>query len=356
MADIHEYKCPHCGGAVTFDSSTQKMKCPYCDTEFEIDAMNAFESAVSDSQDEMNWNSSDEQWNVGEDGLITYVCKSCGGEIIGDENMGASSCPYCGNPIVVMDKFSGTLKPNYIIPFKLDKEAAKAALEKHLKGKTLLPKVFKNQNHIDEIKGIYVPFWFYDTGVDACMNYKATKTRTWEDANNRYTETSYYGVTRGGTIAFKNVPADGSSKMDDDLMESIEPFNFSEAVDFKNAYLSGYLADKYDVTSEACTPRVNERIKVSTEDAFKKTVQGYATVNAEGGQVRFFDSMVKYALCPVWILNTSWKGEKFTFAMNGQTGKMVGNLPMDKGAYWKWFGIVSAATTAAAFVISMFLS
>ena len=108
------------------------------------------------------------QWQEGEaDGLRSYVCKSCGGEIVGDENTAATSCPFCGNPVVMMGQFSGALKPDLVIPFKLDKKAAKEGLKKHLTGKRFLPKIFKDQNHIDEIKGIYVPFWLFDTDVDA---------------------------------------------------------------------------------------------------------------------------------------------------------------------------------------------
>ena len=159
MGNIQEYKCPCCGGAIHFDSAIQKMKCPYCDTEFEMEALQGYDEALNqEKSDEMVWDTSaGTEWGEGEtNGLHTYQCQSCGGEIVGDESMAASACPYCGNPIVVTGQFSGALKPDYVIPFKLDKKAAKAGLMRHLRGKRLLPKVFKDQNHIDEIKGIYV--------------------------------------------------------------------------------------------------------------------------------------------------------------------------------------------------------
>lgn len=144
--------------------------------------------------------------------------------------MAATSCPFCDNPIVMMGQFAGALKPDLVIPFKLDKKAAKEGLKKHLTGKRLLPKIFKDQNHIDEIKGIYVPFWLFDTNVDATVRYRATKVRMWSDSDYDYTETSHFMVHWGGSIGFENVPVDGSTKMADDLMESIEPFNISGAV------------------------------------------------------------------------------------------------------------------------------
>ena len=358
MAVLQEYKCPCCGGAIAFDSTIQKMKCPYCDTEFEMETLKKYDNELNNEQaDDMNWGSAaGGEWQDGEaDGLRSYVCKSCGGEIVGDENTAATSCPFCGNPIVMMEQFSGSLKPDYVIPFKLDKNAAKAALKNHYCKKRLLPKVFKDENHIDEVKGIYVPFWLFDADADANIRYKATRSNTWSDSNYIYTKTDYYSVTRGGSIAFEHVPVDGSTKMADDLMESIEPFDFSGAVDFQTAYLAGYLADKYDVDSEQSVARANERIKRSTESAFAATVQGYTSVVPEATSVRLHNGRAKYALYPVWILNTDWKGKKYTFAMNGQTGKFVGDLPVDKKALLKWrlalTGIVGALAFAASYLL-----
>ena len=354
MAGLQEYKCPCCGGAIAFDSTIQKMKCPYCDTEFEMDALKGYDAELQDEEtDSMEWETAaGGEWGEGEtDGLRTYVCKSCGGEIVGDANTAATSCPFCDNPIVMMGQFSGSLKPDLVIPFKLDKKAAKEGLMKHLTGKRLLPKIFKDQNHIDEIKGVYVPFWLFDTDVDAKVRYKATKIRTWSDSDYNYTQTSYYMVHRGGSVGFEYVPVDGSTKMADDLMESIEPYDFKDAVDFQTAYLAGYLADKYDVNAEESIGHANRRIRQSTEDAFRATVKGYSGVVVENSNVRLENSRVKYALYPVWILNTTWQGKKYRFAMNGQTGKFVGNLPTDKGAYVRWFVGLTAGISVAAFSI-----
>ncbi len=339
MAEMHQYKCPCCGGAIEFDSTAQKMKCPYCDTEYEVETLRSYDDALkTDTADDMQWESeAGSEWKDGEaEHLRVYVCKSCGGEIIGDETLGATACPYCENPVILMGQFAGSLRPDLVIPFKVDKKAAVAALKKHYLGKKLLPKVFKDENHIEEVKGVYVPFWLFDADADGQFRYKATRTRLWSDARNNYTETSYFSVTRGGTLGFAKVPVDGSSKMDDALMESIEPFDMSEAVDFQTAYLSGYLADKYDVDSEESITRANERIRRSTESAFRETVRGYVTVVPEHAGVRLKNSSCKYALYPVWLLNTMWNGQKYTFAMNGQTGKFVGDLPVDKGKYWKY--------------------
>ena len=354
MATLQEYKCPCCGGAIAFDSNVQKMKCPFCDTEFEMDALKAQDEAASAQQeDNIEWDTdSSEEW-VGEDadGMRVYVCNSCGGEIICDETTAATSCPYCASPIVMKGNLSGALRPDLVIPFKLDKKAAKEALSNHLKGKRLLPKIFKDKNHIEEIKGIYVPFWLFDADVNANVTYRATRTTAWSDSKYNYTKTDHYSLFRSGNVGFCNVPVDGSEKMADDLMESIEPFNFSEAVDFQTAYLAGYLADKYDVDAQKSIERANSRIKHSTEEIFRRTVSGYQSVTADASNINISNGKAKYALLPVWILNTKWKDKKYTFAMNGQTGKFVGNLPTDMGAFWRLWAIWAAGLSIGAFAI-----
>ena len=355
MAVLQEYKCPCCDGAITFDSAAQKMKCPYCDTEFEVSTLQSYDQVLQEEKpDSMQWDTAPgTQWEQGEaDGLRVYQCQSCGGEIVGDENTGATACPYCGNPVVMMGQFAGALKPDYVIPFKLDKQAAIQALRRHYQGKKLLPKVFQDENHIREVKGVYVPFWLFDTDAEADIRYKATRVRAWSDSSYNYTETSHFAVSRGGSLGFRQVPVDGSTKMEDDLMESIEPYDFSQAVDFQTAYLAGYLADKYDVDAEASIQRANERIKRSTEEAFASTVVGYTTVLPEASHVELKNSQAKYALYPVWLLNTEWEGKKYTFAMNGQTGKLVGDLPMDKAAYKKWLFGLTGIVAAGVFVLS----
>lgn len=342
-----------------FDSTLQKLKCPYCNAEFEMEALRSYdEDLKKEGHDDMSWKKeSSGEWESGEaEKLTSYVCKSCGGEIVCDDTTASSSCPFCGNPVVMTGRVSGSLRPDVVIPFKLDKKAAKEGLMKHLSGKRLLPNSFRDQNHIDEIKGLYVPFWLFDADVDAHIRYNATKVNTWSDSEYNYTETEFYSVIRAGNIGFERVPVDGSEKMEDAMMESIEPFDYKDAVDFQTAYLAGYFADKYDVAVEESIDRANERIKKSTEDNFSATVKGYATVTPVGSNIVLTDAVYRYALYPVWLLNTTWHDKKYTFVMNGQTGKFIGDLPVDKGKFWKWFGILTAAFSVAVYAIAFLIN
>lgn len=359
MADNLEYKCPSCGGAIAFDSKIQKMKCPYCDLEMEMDSFQSMDEHLEElhpTNSSTSTENSTEEWQEDDDQMNVFVCKSCGGELIADENTAATACPYCDNPVVFKERLMGDLKPELVIPFKLDKKAAKEALNKHVQGKRLLPKVFKDQNHIDEIKGIYVPFWLFDVTVDANLQYSAQNIRTWNDSKYNYKEISYYSVLREGQLNFTHLPVDGSKKIDDILMESIEPFDFSEAVDFQTAYLAGYLADRYDVNPEESIPNVEQRAKSSTLGIFKNTVDGYTIVNLESSSMHIQNSTATYVLYPVWFLNTSWNKKRYIFAMNGQTGKFVGDLPLDKQAYKKYFIIFSIIAAIVCYLIAWLIN
>lgn len=358
MDVLQEYKCPSCGGSLSFDSKTQNMKCPYCGSEIEVEALKELDSDLfSEQEDEMEWDTSAKsEWQGDEaDGVAVYSCESCGGEIIAEDTTVATSCPFCGNAVVVKRKLSGELRPDLVIPFKLDKAEAKEGFFKHLKNKKLLPKFFKDESRIDEIKGVYVPFWLFCADADANIQYDATKVRVWSDTDYNYTRTSHYRVLRGGKVSFSQVPVDGSEKMPDDMMESLEPYDMNEAVDFQTAYLAGYLADKYDVDADASIKRANQRIKTSTEQIFASTVIGYSSVRTRFSNVKLSGGTSKYALLPVWLLNSTYKGEKYTFAMNGQTGKFVGDLPISEALYWKWVGIYAAIAVPVVFGLTALL-
>lgn len=373
MSDkVTNYKCPACTGPMYYDGDKNRLQCDYCGSSYSVEEVEALladeteaavqeaeaEQASSETQpdvdisyEEYEEENEETHWEL-EDGMMAYNCPSCGAELICDETTAAMSCPYCDNPTIIPASVSDTLKPDLIIPFKLDKEAAKSALHQHMKGKKLLPKIFSDENHIDEVKGVYVPFWLYDTDVHGDFVFSGTQVRTWADHEYTYTETRYFDLERGGDMSFVNVPVDASVQMDDDLMESIEPFDLSQAVEFKNAYLAGYFANRYDLTADENRQRANERVKNSVYSAFQGTTMGYLSTGTKQANVRVRRSRAKYAFYPVWILNTTWRGKKYTFAMNGQTGKFVGDLPIDKSLRWKWHAIYGLAFSALAFAIS----
>ena len=359
MAGI-DYKCPNCGASLKFDAKSQKIVCEYCGSEFDPQQVKKYNDELANAPEEkLDWgeDTTKEFSKKESESLNVYTCESCGGEIVADENTSATSCPYCGNPVILKGRLQGALKPDYVIPFKNTKDDLVPMLQKFLKRKLFLPKTFKTQNKISEVKGLYVPFWIHDADVDGVVRYKATKTRSWTSGNTRYTETKHYSIIRQGKLGFDHIPVDGSKKMPDQLMESIEPFNFNEAVKFEPMYLTGFLSDKYDVDKEEVFPRVNQRIKEGTIDQFRTTISSsYSSVSCESTNLQLYNTHVDYALYPVWVMSTQWNNKSFLFAMNGQTNKMTGNLPMAKLKAFLLSLLAFAIPAIAVFLIAFFCS
>lgn len=344
MSELKDFKCPNCGGRLEFDSASQKLKCPYCDGEYDPETFG----------EDKGFTIKSDTWD-NDNNLNVYTCHSCGGAIIVDENTAATSCPYCGNPVVLQGNVSGGLKPSRIIPFKLNKEAAKNEYRRHLQGKVLLPKTFSSEAIIDEIKGVYVPFWLFDGKANAQIWYDATQVRFWSDADYDYTETSYFKLFRAGRVRFENIPVDASSVIEDEVSQSVEPFDDRELVDFNANYLAGYLADKYDIGAEECKEIADDRIKNSTEALFQATTTNFNTAVPTASRIIINEGYQEYVMMPMWLLNVKYNNKLYKFAMNGQTGKFVGNLPCDKGKMWGIAAGVFAAVTIIAAVIQFFM-
>ena len=366
---VTNYQCPACTGPLHYAGDSGKLECEYCGSAYdvaEIEKLYAGKEAAAETQaasaaaaqaaeaeelgeDQGEYAASGESWDP--EGMKAYSCPSCGAELVCDETTVATSCPYCGNPSIVPGQFAGMRKPDYVLPFKLDKKAAEDALRQYYKGKKLLPKAFSAENHIQEIKGVYVPFWLYDGEADADVSYAATRVFTTTRGNERITTTEHYQVRRAGTVRFERIPVDASSKMPDEHMDSIEPFDYSELKPFSTAYLPGYLADKYDEDAEKCAQRADRRAKATALDVMNNSVKGYATCIPTRENVRLRRGSVKYALMPVWMLSTQWKGQNFLFAMNGQTGRLIGDLPISKGRLLGWFAGISLPLMAVLYLL-----
>lgn len=356
--NVIEYKCPCCSAGLKFDGSSQQLTCEYCDNSFDMETVRAFnESEARNDTDDFHWeNSTQTQWSEEEQNIMrSFVCPSCGGELITDENTAATFCPYCSNPTVMPGRLTGGLKPDALIPFQKTKEDAKAAFLSLCKGKPLLPKFFTQEQQLEKITGIYVPFWLYDCSGGLEGSYKATRVHTWADSKYNYTKTDHYLLRRGARAAFTGIPMDGSSKMDDTFMESIEPYDYSQLIDFDNAYLTGYFADKYDVPSENGEERIRSRVNNAISDLIQSSLVGYTTVVPTSQQLKVDQGNARYVLMPVWMLNTKYKGKLYTFAMNGQTGKITGELPISSKRAALWFAGITAGVTLLATLVQLIL-
>ena len=398
MAETVNYKCPNCFGPLHYVGSTGQLQCDYCESTFdpqEVERIYAQRQAEADQKAKAEQQSSTadapqepkpsksaaeaskdaasrvrvkrstatdpvqaylENSELSEENLRAYNCSSCGAQLMVDQVTAVTSCPYCGNNTVLPGQLSDTLKPDFVIPFKKSKEDAIAALKEYYKGKRYLPNTFTDENHLEEIQGVYVPFWLYSGTAKGDMSFSGTETSTWTDTENLYTNIDHFSLHRAGDLQFSRVPVDGSSRMPDTHMDAIEPFDYGELTPFSVAYLPGYVTDRYDLDVTECKPRADTRAEASLEDAMRQTTQQFEGVTLEESKVSVTWSEISYALLPVWMLHTKWQDKDYLFAMNGQTGRLIGDLPVDNGKATKNFLLIfGIGLVIMAVVVILFL-
>ena len=344
-ASVLEYKCPCCGAALAFRQEAQKLSCDSCGNAFDIEAVREFNEGAPEGQtSEFTWEeATSSAWSESEQAqLRTFLCPSCGGEILSDENTVATFCPFCDSPAILPGRLSGGLKPDGVIPFRTGKEDAQKAFLALCKGKPLLPRDFTAQQRLEKITAMYVPFWLYDCDGKTDARYQATRIRHWSDAKYDYTRTDHFLLIRGANASFSGIPMDGSSKLDNGIMESIEPFDYAQLMDFDTAYLAGYLADKYDVEAKLGEERIRQRVSTTMDEMLLPTLSGYTSAIPTSKNLDIRHSKARYVLLPVWLLNSRYRDKTYVFAMNGQTGKMTGTLPVSPKRSAAWFAGICA--------------
>lgn len=327
------YQCPNCNAALEYSTEYGGFKCLYCDSLFkEEEIKKHFAENEQMKLEQADPTLSAEQQEIEEftGASALYSCPNCGASVICGELEASVRCHFCHTPVILSGRLSGEYKPDLIIPFATTREVAEKAFADYTKGKFLLPNGFKQNAKVVEISSLYVPYWMKSGIVGAEVTASAKKVRSWRVGDTRYTNTKIYDVRRKAEFAFIRVPCDGSVRIDDALMESIEPFNYQGIKPFSMSYLSGCAAEKYDVPSERALERINERIRQATVEEVKKDISGYSSVTVSSSEVTDKNGTMVYALLPVWFLNYQYKGKDYPFVMNGQTGNHFGILPVSK--------------------------
>ena len=341
------YNCPCCGGPLTFSGKSGKLECVSCGNSFEPEALEMLNTAESGEQ--IVFERPKEGFQADEEGVQIYHCKNCGAELMTEDTTTAAECPYCGSPTILPDRLEGGVKPEKVIPFVVTKEQAQKQFEDYFKGKRLLPNIFLNsRNRIAEMRRLYVPYWLFDCEARGDIVYDAQTTTTEQEGEWEVSRTRHYLVRRRGQMSFENIPVDGSVKLDDKITESLEPYDLSAAIPFQSAVLAGAMADHADADCDACEKRAVERVECSVEQAMLDTVRDYDTVNERNRRITAERGSATPALLPVWLMTTVKEGKTYTFAVNGQTGKLTCDVPADKKKSLLWGGGVFAGTLGVA--------
>ena len=344
MEQTATYQCPNCAAGLTFNPEIQKFICEFCGSRFDND-----EVLKANSEEDMREReAADAEYNAQ---MNEYECKNCGAHIVTDEHSVASFCAYCHNPIVLVGRLSGEMKPQKMIPFRYDKEEAKKRFLSFVKKKWFVPRSFFTPEQVEKITGIYYPFWLTDADTDSRLEAEATNVRKWRSGDVEYTETSYYRIHRAGGIHFEDLTTSANSEEDKKMLEGVLPYPSEALVDFSMPYLSGYAAKKRNLEIEQLHDEVKNRINHYSERILRGTIGHYSSVTVRDSQARIIGSQWEYSLMPVWILTYRAKnGKVYTYAMNGHTGKVFGELPVSK---WKLFFVGLLVTAAATLLFTL---
>ncbi len=348
MATVN-YKCPNCGAPLKFNPEKQMFSCEFCMSDFEEEKIQQLyaEKEAQTSQAERAEEKAKQKQAEGEqteeEEAVVYTCPSCGAEVVTTASTAATTCFYCQNPVVLGGRLSGEFKPDRVVPFALSKEQAKNKFLEMCGKKWFLPKGFANKNQVEKLTGVYFPYWYIDTQKDAKMTALGKKIRTWRVGNKRYTETSTYRLHRSGNLIIKNVFERALKNESREMLQSVHPFDLSQAHDFAMSYLSGFQAEKRDIEIPEIKDSVDQRIQGYCKQLLQDTMDGYTGVVAENYSDKTDLESWNYTLLPVWIMTYKYKGEILPFAINGQTGKSYGSLPISKGKLAILFAIITAS-------------
>lgn len=352
------YNCPCCGAPLAYSGESGKLECAACGNAYEPDSIEALNGA---RQSEISFAMPTSGFDEQDADIRAYTCDNCGAELMTDETTTATECPYCGSPTVLPARLNKGVKPEKVLPFKITKQQATEAFNEYFKGKRLLPNIFADsRNRISEIRKLYVPYWLFDCDADASMVFEAEKRRVERRGEWEIRTTEHYMVRRDGGMGFDSIPVDGSAKMDDKISESLEPYDLSAAVPFQSAVLAGAMADHADVNADICKNRAVERVENSIEDALRSTVTDYSTVRVRSKSIQTHGGKVTPVLMPVWLITTekieNGKKKTYTFAINGQTGRLTCDVRPDMKKSVMWAAGIFAGAFAAGYGILVALS
>ena len=352
------YKCPSCGAPLIYQGDTQTLSCGSCGNSFTGETVRKV-SEIENNQgkDSTNWEMRDTEFSQHEAAHTrTYSCTSCGAELVTEETTVATNCAFCGSPSIIPAQFTPGTRPKKVIPFLVKKEEAEKAFHNYFKGKRMLPDAFvKGRNQINQIMQLYVPYWLFNCTADADMTFNGTRVNTRRSGQYMETITQHFLIRRAGTLDFNDLPIDANSRIENDITETLEPYRTEAAISFSPEVLSGAMANRADVSPEECKRRADQRISATTQNMMQDTIQGYTSVTQRSSRLNIPQGSSDPVLFPMWQITTIKEGKPYTFAINGQTGKLTTNIPYSKSKFFGWALSIAASVAAVAYVGAVIL-
>ncbi len=325
-------KCPACGGTMNFDPGKHCLVCPYCDNTEPVED----ENAPVKSAEELSFYEATERGNCnwGVEKKVV-ICKNCAAETVYDALETAGICPYCGSNQVMEAGAEDTLAPGGICPFSISIEVADQNFRLWLKKKWFCPSSVKKDAGRVSMKGLYLPYWTFDSMTDSTYTarYGIVRTRTVGSGKNRRTETytTWYHTSGAHSEFFNDCLIKGSTRHDMKLLSRIEPFNTEANVVYKPEYLSGFTAERYSVGLENAWEFAKRDIGSMLNSSISTEIRRHHNadhVDSLMVHTRYSGITYKYLMLPVWMSHFTYKEKDYRFMVNGQTGKVGGNIPI----------------------------
>lgn len=317
------FKCRNCGGNTVYFPERKKMYCPHCE-------------------------STDSEEKIGDSSSVQ--CVNCGAPLRITEYTSACRCEHCGTYLILDERVENAFEPKFILPFRIGKEGAAAAMEKEFSRRLFAPSDFLSAKSLEKMEGIYVPFWLYDYGADYDFAGEGTRIRTWRSGDTEYTETSFFEVVRRMNVDFDRIPVDASIAMDDGIMDLMEPYDYRALADFEPQYMSGFFGEVYNQSADELDGRAQAKARQASEELLQGSLTGYTTVRPYRKNLHLTREDCCYALMPVWQYVYRYKEQSYRYHVNGQTGKVIGVTPVSRGKVLAYSASVFAAVTALSYM------
>ena len=321
-------KCPQCGGIMEFHPATGGLKCPYCDFEKEIKQS----SEKPERAQELDFASASnaENCNWGQE-KKTVLCQSCGAETVYDALDISSTCPFCGSNQVMEAGDQNTIAPGGVVLFKISDQQASELFQKWIKKKFFCPKLAKESAKAKNFKGIYLPYWTFDSNTVTSYNGEYGRRRTVRRGDKTETVTDWYH-TRGVHREFiDDELVCATTNQNRSMLRGIEPYNTADNKTYKPEYVAGFAAERYAVglqdAWQTAKKSIASKLKRNVEQEIRTKNHADTTRNINMNTV-YHDIKYKYLLLPVWMSSYKYNDKVYNFMVNGQTGKVSGKTPI----------------------------
>ncbi len=346
--------CPSCGANLKFNPKTQRMQCDFCGSDFDPKEFevqhDAQEQTVATQEMSDDTEADEDTYNV-----TIFTCPQCGGELMSvDDNTAAAFCSFCGASTILNARIAKEKRPEYIIPFSKTKEECKEAYMRLVKKALFIPKEYTSRECIDGFRGIYMPYWSYDVEQKGPVRLKGETSHRRGD----YIITDHYDLKGNLDASYEGISFDASSSFSDSISEALAPFDVTKRVPFMPSYMSGYYADTADVDKEVYSRHASgtaydisrDRILAETREFRKYSIKDENRPEGKRAPGGCFDSRTvkgHASMYPIWFMSYR-NGDRVTYAtVNGQTGKVAADLPIDFKKYLIWSAALAALIFAA---------